>query len=190
MAYLKYDQLMALGFKSVGKDVKISDRASIYNTDQIEIGDYSRIDDFCVISGRVIIGRNVHITPQCLVAGGQPGIVIGDFVALAYGVKVFAQSDDYSGLSMTNSTVPKTFKKEVLLPVQIGCHSIVGAGSAILPGVTLNEGTAVGAMSLVRKTTEAWSIYVGNPAKKLKERKRDLLDLERQYLTGNVDSGS
>ena len=182
MAYLTETQLKDMGFKLLGVDVKISDRASIYNADQIEIGDYSRIDDFCVVSGQVTIGRNAHIAPHCLVAGGEPGLVIEDFCGLAYGVMVFTQSDDYSGATMTNSTVPKKYKTEVKQPVLIRRHSIVGAGSIILPGVTLKEGTSVGAMSLIRKSTEEWSIYVGNPAVKIKNRKKDLLELEKQYL--------
>jgi UDP-3-O-[3-hydroxymyristoyl] glucosamine N-acyltransferase len=64
MAYYTQEQLKQLGFKYVGKNVKISDKASIYNCDQIEIGDNSRVDDFCIISGKIKIGRNVHITPN------------------------------------------------------------------------------------------------------------------------------
>ncbi|MBD8753484.1 acyltransferase, partial [Pseudomonas fluorescens] len=93
MAYLTNEQLALIGFKKLGKDVKISDRASIYNADQIEIGDFSRIDDFCVISGKIKFGRFNHITPMCLIAGGTPGIVFEDFCTLAYGVKIFSQSD-------------------------------------------------------------------------------------------------
>jgi acetyltransferase-like isoleucine patch superfamily enzyme len=51
-----------------------------------------------------------------------------------------------------------------------------------MPGVVLSEGTSVGAMSLVLKSTEPWGVYVGNPAKRLKDRKRDLLELEKEYL--------
>lgn len=182
MAYLTENQLKKMGFKSLGVDVKISDRASIYNTNQIEIGDYSRIDDFCVISGNIKIGRNVHITPQCLVAGGECGLVINDFCTLAYGVKVFTQSDDYSGRTMTNSTIPRRYKCEKIEPVFIGRHSIIGAGSIIMPGVTVGDGVSIGANSLVLDSTESWSIYVGNPAKKIKQRKKDLLELEKQYL--------
>lgn len=185
MAYLTDEQLKEMGFKSLGVDVKISDRASIYNADQIEIGDHSRIDDFCVISGKVAIGRNVHIAPYCLVAGGEEGVVFEDFSGLAYQVQVFTQSDDYSGKTLTNPTVPAEFKKESKRPVLIGRHSIVGAGSIILPGVTLRQGTSVGAMSLIRKSTLEWSIYVGNPAVKIKDRKKDLLELEKQYLAGS-----
>ena len=112
MSYYKQDELKKLGFLRLGKNVKISDRASIYNCNQICIGDNSRIDDFCVISGKIKIGKNVHITPMCLIAGGEKGIVFEDFVTIAYGVKVFSQSDDYSGTTMTNSTIPKKYKDE------------------------------------------------------------------------------
>lgn len=54
--------------------------------------------------------------------------------------------------------------------------------SIVLPGVSLAEGTSVGALSVVRKNTEPWSVYLGNPAKKIKNRKKDLLDLEKKYL--------
>jgi acetyltransferase-like isoleucine patch superfamily enzyme len=182
MAYYSEQELQNLGFKSIGKNVKISSKASIYNTDQIEIGDNSRIDDFCVISGKIKIGCYVHIAPMCLVAAGEKGIIMEDFSGLAYGVQVFTQSDDYSGKTMTNPNIPSKYKNEVKKEILIGKHSIVGAGSMIMPGVQLREGTSVGAMSLVRKSTEEWSIYVGNPAKKIKDRSRALLELEQQFI--------
>ena len=73
MAFYTRDQLEKIGFKSIGKDVLVSDKASIYNCSEIEIGKYSQIDDFCVISGKVTIGRNVHIAVFCNVAGGECG---------------------------------------------------------------------------------------------------------------------
>lgn len=182
MAYYNQEQLNKLGFKHIGKNVKISDKASIYNCNEIEIDDNSRIDDFCVVSGKIKIGRNVHITPTCLVAGGEKGIIFEDFTTIAYGVQVFTQSDDYSGKTMTNSTVPKEYKNEFMKEIILKKYSIVGAGTIIMPGVILAEGTSVGAMSLILKSTEPWGIYVGNPAKRIKDRKKDLLELEKQYL--------
>lgn len=182
MAFLSREQLKRLGFRALGENVLISDKASIYNHDLIEVGDNSRIDDFCVISGRVTIGRNVHIAVFCNVAGGEKGIVFEDFSGLAYGCQVFTQSDDYSGRTLTNPTVPDCYKKETKAAVRIGRHCIVGASSIIFPGVTLAEGTSVGAMTLVTKSTDPWSVYFGIPAKKIKDRRRDLLSLEREYL--------
>lgn len=182
MAYLDDAQLRSIGFKSLGKEVKISEKASIYNPELIEIGDYSRIDDFCVISGRVVIGRFVHIAPLCLVAGGDPGVYIDDFSGLAYNVQVFSQSDDYTGRSMTNPTIPSKYKCERKEAVKLCRHVIVGAGSTVFPGVTIAEGCAVGAMSLIHKSTEPWGVYVGNPARRVKARKMDLLELEKKFL--------
>ncbi|WP_355662376.1 acyltransferase [Halomonas salifodinae] len=182
MAYLSKETLQAMGFKYLGNDVKISDRASIYNPGVIEVGDYSRIDDFCIVSGKVKIGKYCHITPMCLVAGGSPGVTISDFCTLAYGVKVFSQSDDYTGSSMVNSLIPTKYKNEFFSEVVLEKQVVVGAGSTIFPGVTIREGCSIGAMTLVNKSTNPWGIYVGNPARRIKDRKRDLLELEAQFL--------
>ncbi|OEO24266.1 O-acetyltransferase [Pseudomonas sp. J237] len=182
MAYLSRDTLEQMGFKSLGANVRISDKASIYNVEMIEIGDNTRIDDFCVISGRIKLGKFNHITPMCLIAGGDPGVYFEDFCTLAYGTKVFSQSDDYSGETMTNSLVYRKYKNERFEPVYLGRHVIVGAGTIIFPGVKLAEGCSVGAMSLVKQSTEPWGIYVGNPARRVKERKRNLLELEPKFL--------
>lgn len=181
MPFLSEDKLCQIPFKFLGKNVKISDKASIYDPELIEIYDNSRIDDFCVISGKVKIGRNVHIAVFCNVAGGSEGISIGDFSGLAYGCHVFTQSDDYSGKTLTNPTIPDRYKSEVKKSIVIGRHCIVGTSSLIFPGVNLREGTAVGAASVVRKSTEEWSIYLGNPAKKIKDRSRELLGLELEF---------
>ncbi len=182
MTFLTNLELKQMGFKKLGVNIKISNKASIYNCDQIEIGDNTRIDDFCVVSGKVSFGRNVHVAIFCNVAGGEKGIEFGDFSGLAYGCHVFTQSDDYSGATLTNPTVPSKYKQETKKSIVIGRHCIIGTMSVILPGVKLAEGCSVGAMSLVRKSTLPWGIYVGNPAKRLMERKRDLLELESMYI--------
>lgn len=182
MAFLSRDQLEAMGFQSLGRDVKISDKASIHNPEQTAIGDFSRIDDFCVLSGRITIGNNVHIAVFCNVAGGVMGVTLHDFVGLAYGCHVFSQSDDYTGRTMTNPTIPAVYKKELKKAVVIERHAIIGTHSLVFPGVTVAEGTAVGAMTMVTRSTKPWSVYHGVPAKRLKARKMDLLALEKQYL--------
>ncbi len=186
MAYYDREELFKLGFNSIGENVKVSRHSKIYDAEKINLGSNSRIDDFCIISGDVTVGRYCHITPMCLVAGGTPGVVLGDFATLAYGTKVFAQSDDYSGRSMVNSLIPRKFKDEHFARVEIQKHSIVGANSTIMPGVMLAEGTAVGAMSLVLSSTSSWGIYVGCPARRIKDRRKDLLELEREFV--NEDS--
>jgi len=185
MAFLTAKQLQEMGFASLGRNVKISDKASIYNAEQMEIGDLSRIDDYCVLSGRINIGRNVHIAAQSLISGGRAGVVLEDFTGLAYGAKVIAQSDDYSGTTMTNPTVPLALKQEIEASVTLGRHTILGAGAIVLPGVVIGEGCAVGAGSVVLKNTPAWSILAGVPAKFVRHREQGLLAYEQTYLNQN-----
>tara|TARA_B110000879_G_C11147648_1_gene503148 strand:+ start:1018 stop:1578 length:561 start_codon:yes stop_codon:yes gene_type:complete len=185
MAFLTAEQLLAYGFKALGCNVKISDKVSIYDAGQISIGNNFRVDDFCVISGKVNIGSNVHIAVFCNIAGGEKGVVFDDFSGLAYGCHVFSQSDDYSGETLTNPTVPHKYKKEIKKQTIIGKHVIVGTGSIIFPGVILAEGTAIGAQSMVTKSTDKWCVYFGSPAKKIKRRKKGLLALEKLYLNEN-----
>ena len=182
MAFLSEKKLRSLCFKYLGNDVKISDKAAIYNHELISIGDNSRIDDFCSVSGNVTIGRNVHLAIYSHVSGGRPGVIMEDFSGLAYGCHVFTQSDDYSGKTLTNPTVPSKFKQESEAPVLIKKHAIIGTNSIVFPGVTIEEGTSTGAMSMITKSTKPWSVYIGAPARRLKERSKDLLELEKQYL--------
>ena len=51
-----------------------------------------------------------------------------------------------------------------------------------MPGVTIATGTSIGANSLVLKSTNPWEICAGSPVKKIKERKKELLILEKEYL--------
>lgn len=171
-----------MGFETLGKNVLISDKASIYGANQMRIGDNCRIDDFCVVSGRVEMGRNVYVGPFALIAGGTPGVFLDDFATLAYRVQIFSQSDDYSGETMTNPTVPVAYKNETKIPTYIGRHVIIGAGSTVMPGADLAEGTSLGSATLVLRSTDPWSIYVGNPARKLKDRDRGLLRFEEAYI--------
>ncbi|MHA6288864.1 acyltransferase [Maricaulis sp. CAU 1757] len=182
MGWLSRDEIDGLGFLHVGQSVQISSRAAIYGAAEMSIGDHSRIDDFCVLSGKVTIGRNVHIAVMSNVAGGEPGVTMQDFSGLAYGAQVFAQSDDYSGRSLTNPTVPDAYKTEIKRPVVLGRHVIIGCNSVIMPGVVVAEGCAVGALSTVLSSTDPWGVYVGSPARRIRERSQDLLKLEDEYL--------
>lgn len=184
MAMLTTDQIKKIGFASVGKNVEISDRASFYGVNQIRIGNNVRIDDFCVVSAGkegVLIGNFIHIAVYTSLIGAGK-IVLEDFCNLSSRVSVYSSNDDYSGASLTNPTICDEFKNVRHAPVYIGRHVIIGSGSVVLPGVILEDGVAVGALSLITKNCDAFGVYAGNPAIKIKERKRDLLELERRFI--------
>lgn len=181
MAMLSREALQAIGFASIGKDVQISDKASFYGAERISIGSNVRIDDFCVLSageGGIEIGNRVHIAVYTSLIGAGK-ITLCDFCNLSSRVSIYSSSDDYTGESMTNPTVPEEYKNVHNAPVHLGRHVIVGCGSVILPGITLEEGVAIGALSMVNKNCDAFGIYTGTPARRIKDRRRDVLDLEK-----------
>lgn len=187
MAFYTQAELEELGFKYLGKNVRLSKLASIYNVGNIEIGDNSRIDDFCVLSageGGISIGRYVHIAVYTSIMGGGK-IVLEDYTGLSSKCALYSSNDDYSGKFMTNPTVPSEYTNVTHAPVTIKKHSLVGAGSIILPGVIIEECVAVGALSLVSKSLEAGFIYVGQPAKKIKKRRRNCEVLESELCFKN-----
>jgi galactoside O-acetyltransferase len=184
-SFLSYKEISKLDFDYVGENVKISRFANFYGSNFISIGSNSRIDDFCILSasheGSISVGNNVHISAGVYLFGTY-GIQIGDFSSLSSGVKIYSTSDDYSGEFLTNPTVSREFLNVHNELVIIEKHVIIGAGSVVLPGVVVTEGVAVGALSLVNKSLDSWSIYAGQPVKKIKERSRNLLKLEAQFL--------
>ena len=82
---------------------------------------------------------------------------------------------------MTNPTLPESYRKVDSRRVRIGRHAIIGAGSVILPGVNIGDGSSVGALCLVTRDLEPWGVYVGSPARRVGNRARDILELEKQF---------
>ena len=186
MALLTLQQIVEMGFKSHGT-LNLSEKASFYGSKRISVGLQTRIDDFCVLSagaGGISIGRNVHIAVYTsLIGAGR--IEVHDFANISSKVAIYSSNDDYSGSFMTNPTVPAEYTNVSHASVTIGRHAIIGCGAVILPGVTIGEGAAVGALSLVTKDVAPFTIVAGTPAKVIGERKRDLLALEEQLLSKN-----
>ena len=177
------EELKKIGFKSIGKNVLISRLTSIYNPQNIIIGNNVRIDDFCILSGKIELGNNIHISAGSFLFAGEAGIKMMDFSGLSSRCAIYAVSDDYSGQAMTMPIIPEHFRKVTEKSVTLGKHSLIGTGTTILPGANVAEGTAVGAMSLVIEPTQPWKIYVGIPARPIKDRNKNILELEKQYLT-------
>lgn len=181
--FLDREELNALGLKEYGKNVLIGKHVVLYHPEQLVIGNHVRIDDFTIISGKVTLGNYIHISQFCGLYGGNTGIIMEDYSGLSSKCSVYAVSDDYSGSSMTNPMIPSKYKpNSIEACVQIKKHAILGCNSVVLPGVTIEEGVAVGSMSLCNQSTEAWSCYVGVPFHRVKNRKKDILDIEKIFL--------
>lgn len=181
--FLTKKQIKNIGFKSVGENVLISDKATFYRPERISIGNNVRIDDFCVLANNITIHNNVHIALYaCLLSGSNSVIEMEDFSGVAFRSLILTNSDDYSGLAMTNPTIPDKYRKVIEKSIKIGRHCVIGTGSTILPGANIADGTSVGAMSLVMKPTKPWKVYFGIPARPIAEREKKILELEQEYL--------
>ncbi len=176
-SFYSEEELQEIGFKSVGKDVLISRHISFYSPEQISIGSHVRIDDFCILSGNISIGNYVHIAAGCYLFAGEYGIIFKDYTGLSSRSVVYAATDDYSGEYMSNPTIPDEYRNVIGGKVIFEKHVLIATGCTILPGVTVAEGTAVGAMSLVNNNLPEWSICYGIPAQKIKERKKNILNV-------------
>ena len=183
--YYNENELKEAGFKSLGHNVKIAKNCTIIGIENIEIGSNVRIDGYCTIvatgSGWLKLGSHIHIGSYCLLSAGD-GIEMRDFSGLSQGVHIYSKTDDYSGRHLTNPTVPDKYTGVTGGTVVLEKHVIIGSGAVILPNVCIGEGTSVGALSLVTKNLKEWGIFFGSPAKRLKNRSKQLLDLENEFL--------
>lgn len=179
-SFLNENELLEVGFRHVGKNVLISRKSSIYNAREISIHDNVRIDDFCILSGTISIGSFVHISAYTAMYA-KYGIDIEDFVTISGRNLIYSQNDDYSGEFMTNPMIPEEFLNVTGGKITFKKFSILGSGCVVLPNLTIEEGSAIGAMSLVNSSTEPWMIYAGIPAKYIKDRKQNIKELERKF---------
>lgn len=181
-SFYSEEELEKLGLKNIGKNVLISKKASIYGANKISIGNNVRIDDFCILSGNIELGNYIHISANTLLFGGDSGIKLEDFSGISSRCAVYAETDDYSGESLTNPMIDEIFRNVTSEKVILRKHVLIGTGSTILPGVEIGEGSSIGAMSLINKSLKPWGIYVGIPCKKIKDRSQKILELEKEFL--------
>lgn len=180
-SFYNSDELKEIGFKSIGYNVYISRKASLYGVNDIQIGNNVRIDDFCILSASdkgIKIGNFVHIACLTSIIGSEL-IDIKDFAGISSHCSIYSSSDDFSGNSLTGPTVPNKYRNVSSNPVVLEKHAVIGAGCVLLPGVIIGHGTAIGAMSLVTENCDPHSIYSGIPAKFLKKRKTTIDELEK-----------
>jgi galactoside O-acetyltransferase len=182
--FLNKEQLSQVGFKSYGVNVLISDKCSIYGAQDIIIGNNVRIDDFCILSGKITIGNYVHIACHTTLIG-KGGIYIDDYAGISGHCSIYSSSDDYSGNFLTNPMIEENYTNIRHGQVLLMKHALIGAGSVVLPGVCIGVGAAIGALSLVKNSIGEYEIWGGNPLRFIRSRSQNLLLMEKQHRDGN-----
>ena len=120
-----------------------------------EMGEGSRV--MAPLNGvrfhEVKIGKNVIVMNGCLMMSAG-GITIEDETQIAANVQLISNNHDLDNRNVITCK-----------PIHIGKRVWIGAGSTILPGVTIGDNSVIGAGSVVTKNVEADTIVAGNPAR-------------------------
>lgn len=119
--------------------------------------------------GKFRIGRNSVINFGCYL-DNRRGIYIGNNVGIAHNTKIYTLGHDMDD--------PKFGTKGA--PVHIKDNAFIFSNAMIMPGVTIGEGAIVLAGSVVTKDVEPWTIVGGNPAKKIRNRNKNV-DYKQVY---------
>lgn len=180
-SFYSEEELKKIGFKKIGDNVLVSRKASFYSVSNISLGDNVRIDDFCILSGKVTIGNNVHISAYCALYGKYE-IEINDFCGCSPRCTIYSETDDFSGNYMIGAVLPEELTNVYGKKVIMKKYSQLGANTIVMPGVTIEEGAVTGAFSFVNKNLNEWTINYGIPCKKIKDRSKNLLNLDKSVI--------
>lgn len=158
--------------KFCGEGVVLYPLCKMIRPERAEIDNYSRILDFTFIdAGKSLkIGKHSMITWQVVIEGGA-NTYIGDRVFVGPGSKILTSTYKIHGFYAAEF-VPDECHEIEYGDIVIKDDAYIGANCSILPGVTIGEGTVVGANSLVNRDLEPWGIYVGSPAKRIGNRRK------------------
>ena len=158
--------------KSCGKDVFISDKVEIRRPHLVEVGNNVAIDTGFYCTTQAIIGDYVHIAPYVTIIGGAVGeFKMGHFTTISAGSRIICTSDNHLGDGLVGPMPPEKYQdSRHCEPVIMEDFSSVTTNCVVFPGVTMKQGSVLGINSYIKSDAEAWSIYLGNPAKKKKDR--------------------
>ena len=168
----------------VGEDVMINPNAIIKRPKYVKIGNHVAIDTGVIVATQLHVGDYVHVAPYVVMIGGKDSkVILEDFSFVAAGTKIVAGSDDYTCSGLVGPTIPQKYRDVNYSTVKFEKYSGCGVNCSIMPGVVFGEGAILGANSLATKDLEPWTIYVGNPARAIKARKKEtILDYSKQVI--------
>lgn len=123
---------------------------------------------------KVLIGHRTFIGGSTVISVAQ-NIAIGEDVLISWGVNIVDHNSHAISFSKRKNDVldwkkgKKDWVNVIISPVNIGNKVWIGSNSIILKGVTIGEGSIIGAGAVVTKDVPAWTIVGGNPARVIRE---------------------
>lgn len=151
----------------IGSDVKLGKNTKIFHPELVnlygcDIGNDCIIGAFVEIRKKVKIGNKVKIQAFAFI---PEGITIKDEVFV--GPHVVFTNDMYPRSTNEDGTLKRPSDWEAI-PTLVKKKASIGANSTILCGITIGEGSLIGAGSVVIKDVPPWTLVAGNPAKVLR----------------------
>ena len=135
----------------------------------LNIPDSTNVWQYCVVFPNAQIGENCNICSHCLI---ENDVVIGNNITIKCGVQIWdgiTLEDNVmigANVTFTNDRYPRSHNKNWKMErIKVCRGASIGAGSTILPGITIGEGAMIGAGSVVTKDVPAGELWIGNPAR-------------------------
>jgi len=177
-------------FREAGGNITIYNPVTLITPEKMVLRNNILISEYAYIAGGLglHIGNFVHIAAHSSISGG--GVcILEDFVGVAAGARLITGSENVMGEGIPSPLLSGDLRSYYRSHVHCKRHSFISTNAVVLPGITIGEGSVVGAASVVTKDLEPWGIYLGSPAVRVKDRPRDrILELEkRAYAEYSVD---
>ncbi len=171
-------------FREIGEDVTIYDPVTIIKPEVITFKSHIILSEFVYLAGGqgTYLGNFIHLAAHTAISGG--GIFIAeDFVGVAAGSRIITGTDNVMGQGIPSPLVPAEFRSYTRSHVILKKNSFLATNVVVQPGVTIGEGTVVGSGSVVTKDLEPWGVYMGSPARRVKDRPVGrILELQEELM--------
>jgi acetyltransferase-like isoleucine patch superfamily enzyme len=181
-------------FKSVGKGVVLGRNITLRHPQKISLGTNCFIDDNVVLDAKgkknrgLELGGNVFVGRNSILSCKEGSIFIGDFSNISANCSLLSETEiklgqycflaghcylvaggnhSFDDVTMPIMLQPSFSKGGILIADDVW----LGAGVIVLDGVTIGKGSVIGAGSVVTQPLPEYSVAVGSPAQKIKDRR-------------------
>jgi len=182
-------------FQRVGKGVAFGHHITIRHPHKISISDNSFIDDYSVLDAKgddnegIRIGKNTYIGRNTTLSCKGGSIFLRDYSNISANCSLLSETIIEVGaytflaghcylVAGGNHRFDRTDIPIMLQPsldrggIRIGDDCWLGASVVVLDGVNIEKGSVIGAGAVVNKSLPEYSIAVGVPARKVKQRNK------------------
>lgn len=172
-----YRKIASTGSESESEVDSFDDEHAI-NTDRDEDPldvPYIESPFHCDYGYNIRCGRNIYINARCTILDCAE-VTIGNNVMIGPNVQMFCPGHPLDAdLRKTPGAL------EFALPIHIGNDVWIGGGSIILSGITIGDGSVVGAGSVLTKDVPPGTLVAGNPARIIRKIEPGDLGLPKRY---------